>query len=143
MSDVGAAGAVLVATLASPRPDAEATLNERRAWFVYEGARFAAAAAVAPIIPEAWADRDEAFRAQFLRVIECQCGPDRKDSPAELHADWVRAYEAMGWVYGPERSVERKTHPDMVPYDDLGQLERDKDAVFVALCELARQWIYS
>lgn len=30
----------------------------------------------------------------------------------------------------------------MVPYARLGQLERDKDAVFVALCEIARQWIY-
>jgi len=30
-----------------------------------------------------------------------------------------------------------------VPYADLGQLERDKDAVFVALCEIARQWIYN
>jgi hypothetical protein len=29
----------------------------------------------------------------------------------------------------------------MVPYDDLGQLEKDKDSVFVALCEIARLWI--
>lgn len=118
-------------------------LNERRAWFVYEGARIAAAAALAPIIPEPWAARDEAFRSQFLDVIERQCGPDRQTSPSDLHADWVRAYEAMGWVYGPERDAIAKTHPDMVPYDDLGQLERDKDAVFVGLCEIARQWVYT
>ena len=30
----------------------------------------------------------------------------------------------------------------MVPYHDLGQLEQDKDSVFVALCEIARLWIY-
>jgi hypothetical protein len=30
----------------------------------------------------------------------------------------------------------------MVPYAELGQLERDKDDVFIALCEIARQWIY-
>ena len=30
----------------------------------------------------------------------------------------------------------------MVPYGRLGQLERDKDDVFVALCEIARQWVY-
>jgi hypothetical protein len=118
------------------------TLTYRRAEFVYEGARLAALAACAPIIPEPWAEREEAFRTQFLDVIEQQCGPDRKASPEELHEDWVLAYAKMGWRYGEVRDAEAKTHPDMVAYDDLGQLERDKDAVFVALCEIARVWIY-
>lgn len=118
------------------------TLNERRAEFVYEAARLAAVAANAPIVPEPWADREQAFKDQFLDVIERQTGPNRKTSPAELHDDWVKAYEAMGWRYGAARDPDAKTHPDMVPYDQLGQLERDKDEVFVALCEIARQWIY-
>lgn len=117
-------------------------LNERRAWFIYEGARYAAAAAQAPIIPEPWEQREESFRAQFLDVIARETGPDRKADPRVLHEDWVRAYEAMGWVYGQQRDPVAKTHPDMVPYDELGQLERDKDAVFVALCDIARQWVY-
>jgi hypothetical protein len=95
----------------------------------------------APIVPEPWNRRDEAFRLQFLDVIERQCGPDRSDSPEDLHEDWVRAYAEMGWTYGPERNTKTKTHPDMVPFDDLGWQERNKDAVFVALCEIARRWI--
>lgn len=118
------------------------TLDERRAWFVYEAARLAAAAAFAPIVPEPWAKREAAFREQFIPVVERECGPDRKGDPAVLHQDWVEAYEAMGWVYGPSRDIDAKTHPDMVPYEALGQLERDKDAVFVALCDIARQWVY-
>ena len=117
-------------------------LNERRAIFVYDGARLAAIAAKAPIIPELWVERDAAFRAQFLKVIERQSGPSRSESPEELHGSWVQAYIDMGWEYGPDRDVEKKTHPDMIPYARLGQLERDKDAVFVALCEIARQWVY-
>ncbi len=117
-------------------------LNERRARFVYEGARIAAIAACAPIIPEPWDKREEPFKAQFRDVIAKQCGPDRSGCPERLHDDWVKAYEKMGWVYGDERDPIKKTHPDMVPYWDLGQLERDKDAVFVALCEIARQWVY-
>jgi hypothetical protein len=116
-------------------------VNDRRARFIYEGARLAAIAANAPIIPERWEDRDNGFREQFLEVIERQCGPDRKSSPKELHDDWVEAYKKLGWKYGSVRSVEMKTHPDMVPYEELGQLEKDKDDVFVALCEIARQWI--
>lgn len=117
-------------------------ITERRAEFVYDGARLAAMAAQAPIIPVPWAEREEAFRKQFLDVIERQCGPQRSMSPEELHGSWMQAYYAMGWVYGEKYDREAKTHPDLVPYAQLGQLERDKDAVFVALCEIARQWIY-
>ena len=59
------------------------------------------------------------------------------------NGSWMQSYFTMGWHYEPEYSREQKTHPDLVPYAQLGQLERDKDAVFVALCDIARQWIYS
>ncbi len=118
------------------------TITERRAEFVYDAARLAAIAADAPIVPEPWDMREQPFRDQFLDVIEKQCGPDRSSSPEELHESWVQAYIDMGWNYGEVRDTEKKTHPDMVPYENLGQLEQDKDAVFVALCEIARQWVY-
>lgn len=118
------------------------TLSERRAEFVYDGARLAARAANAPIVPVPWAEREQDFKDQFLQVIDRQCGPQRSSSPEELHGSWMQAYFAMGWVYGEKYDREKRIHPDLVPYDQLGQLEQDKDAVFVALCEIARQWIY-
>ena len=120
----------------------EERLTERRAKFVYDGARLAAQASGAPIIPVPWDDREKPFKEQFLEVIERQCGDNRSRSPEELHGSWMQSYITMGWVYGEKYDREKKIHPDMVPYDDLGQLEKDKDAVFVALCEIARQWIY-
>ena len=118
------------------------TLNYRRARFIYNAAREAAVAAEAPIVPELYDMREPAFREQFEQVIEKQMGPERSNNAAQLHQDWVEAYEKMGWVYGPVRDRDKKTHPDMVPYDQLGHLEKDKDAVFVALCEIARKWIH-
>lgn len=118
------------------------SLKERRAEFIYNGARIAAIASEAPIVPVQWSEREDAFRAQFLDVIERQCGEQRSRSPEELHGSWMQAYFAMGWVYGEVYDRENKIHPDLVPYAELGQLERDKDAVFVALCEIARQFIY-
>ena len=115
---------------------------ERRAEFVYNAARLAGIAAGAPIIPVPWIEREQDFRGQFIKVIERQCGEQRSKSPEELHGSWMQAYFAMGWKFGTEYSRQNKTHPDLVPYADLGQLERDKDAIFVALCEIARQWIY-
>ena len=118
------------------------SLNERRVEFVYNGARLAAIASQAPIVPVEWLEREDAFKSQFLDVIERQCGEQRSRSPEELHGSWMQAYLTMGWVYGETYDREKKIHPDLVPYADLGQLERDKDAVFVALCEIARQWVY-
>ena len=119
-----------------------ANLNERRAEFVYDAARLAAIASRAPIVPVQWSKRETTFKEQFLQVIEKQCGPHRSASPEELHETWKEAYLKMGWVYGQVYSREKKTHPDLVPYAHLEQLEQDKDAVFIALCEIARQFIY-
>lgn len=113
-------------------------LTTRRAIFVYEGARLAAVASKAPIVPVPWDQREEDFKKQFLEVIDRQCGSLRSNSPEELHGGWMQAYINNGWVYGPVYSWEKRTHPDLVPYDQLGILERDKDAVFVRLCEIAR-----
>lgn len=115
---------------------------ERQAKFVYDGARLAAEAAKAPIVPIQWDEREEDFRKQFLAVIERQCSEQRSKSPEELHGSWMQSYLSMGWVYGEKYDRENRIHPDLVPYAELGQLERDKDAVFIALCEIARQWIY-
>ena len=118
------------------------TITPRRAKFVYDAARLAAEAAKAPIVPILWNEREQDFKDQFLKVIERQCGEQRSSSPEELHGSWMQAYFAMGWVYGKEYDREKRIHPDLVPYAELGKLEQDKDAVFVALCEIARQWVY-
>lgn len=120
----------------------EEHLTKCRAEFVYDAARLAAIAANAPIVPVPWGEREPAFKSQFLNVIERQCGPQRSSPPEELHGSWMQAYIEMGWVYGEKYDREQRVHPDLVPYADLGQLEKDKDSVFVALCEIARQWIY-
>ena len=118
------------------------TLLERRAEFVYEGARLAAIAAKAPIVPVPWDNREPDFKDQFIKVIERQCSEHRSESPEELHGSWMQAYLNMGWVYGDKYDRENRIHPDLVPYSQLNDLERDKDAIFVVLCEIARQWIY-
>lgn len=115
-------------------------LNERRALFIYNAARLAAIAAEAPIVPATWEEREQPFKDQFLKVIDKQCGDARSTSPEELHNSWWEEYKRMGWVYGEKYDPTAKTHPDMVPYSELDMLERDKGAIFVALCEIARQW---
>lgn len=106
--------------------------------FVYEAARLEAQAARRPIVPEPWGLRDLAFREQFERTIARICVLGYETTAEAEHASWVRAYEEMGWRYGPVRDPIAKTHPDMVPFEELTLLEQQKDAVFLALCDIAR-----
>ena len=117
-------------------------LTERQAEFVYNAARLAAIAANAPIVPVPWEEREQPFKDQFLPVIEKQCSYRNSSNPEDLHNDWWEAYKKMGWVYGEQYDRDKRIHPDMVPYSQLGKLEQDKDSVFVALCTIARRWIY-
>jgi hypothetical protein len=41
------------------------------------------------------------------------------------HERWVRERQAAGYEYGPER--DNRHHPDLVPWADLGERERNKD----------------
>jgi len=121
--------------------DAILSLEERRAIFVYLAARIQAMAVDAPIIPEIWYERDDAFRDQFIKYVDELCHTDEFPTPEEAHNSWWRAYEEMGWTYGPVRDTDKKTHPDMVSFHELEQREQDKDAVFLALVKIARDWI--
>ena len=37
----------------------------------------------------------------------------------------------QGWSYGPERDDQKKTHPDLLPYDQLSESEKGYDRTSV------------
>jgi len=54
-------------------------------------------------------------------------------TPEESHQNWMADKIADGWVYGPAKDPEKKTHPCMVPYNKLPEFQRKKDALFLAV----------
>ncbi len=50
-------------------------------------------------------------------------------TPEENHNNWMAMKKSQGWVYGPVKDLEKKTHPDLVPFDQLPQVEADKDVM--------------
>lgn len=44
-----------------------------------------------------------------------------------VHEVWARARISQGWKYGPTRNDELKTHPGLVPYEELSENEKDYD----------------
>jgi len=108
--------------------------------WIYEAARLEAIASGRSIVPEKWEKRDEAFRKQFTDCVEGLRG-NPIPTPEEAHNSWWRKYKEMGWKYGEVRDPVAKTHPDMVPFNELPKDERDKDEIFLALVEFAFKYI--
>lgn len=44
-----------------------------------------------------------------------------------VHEVWAKSRMDQGWSWGPQRDDELKTHPDLVPYDELTEEEKDYD----------------
>ena len=44
-----------------------------------------------------------------------------------VHENWAKSRMGQGWVLGPERSDVDKTHPCLIPYDELPEVEKDYD----------------
>ena len=49
--------------------------------------------------------------------------------PSAQHEAWLAQKQAAGWRYGKVKDAEAKTHPLMVPYAELPDAERRKDAL--------------
>ena len=43
------------------------------------------------------------------------------------HDVWARQRLAEGWRYGSKRDDDRKEHPDLVPYEQLSESEKEYD----------------
>jgi len=46
---------------------------------------------------------------------------------AHNHDIWARGRIREGWTWGPKRDDENKKHPDLVPYDELSESEKEYD----------------
>ncbi len=54
-------------------------------------------------------------------------------APSASHDSWMREKVEQGWVYGEVKDPEAKTHPAMLPYDQLPVQQRSKDYIFGAI----------
>lgn len=57
----------------------------------------------------------------------------------ENHNIWIEAKKTQGYTYGDVLDVEKKTHPSMIPFENLSDVEKRKDEMDVLMVKLANQ----
>ncbi len=53
--------------------------------------------------------------------------------PSAQHVAWLKDKYADGWKYGEVKDPEKKEHPCCMPYEELPESQRVKDALFVGV----------
>jgi hypothetical protein len=77
----------------------------------------------------AWEDAPQWQKDSALAGVRfVVSNPDAGDSAS--HDSWLRQKEADGWVYGEVKDPEAKTHPCIVPYEELPRDQQFKDRLF-------------
>lgn len=94
------------------------------------------------IFEEAWADSDcymvtvsernfAVYRPHPIDLSDVELSEDieylREAIAENAHEVWASARQSEGWTYGPERNDQLRQSPDMVPYSDLTDSEREYD----------------
>ena len=75
---------------------------------------------------EQW-QRDSAIAGVKYRIENPEATPE------DQHNAWSADKRRDGWTYGDVKDAEKKTHPCLVPYDQLPFDQRVKDHVFAAI----------
>lgn len=82
------------------------------------------------------------YRPQPIDVSGIALSDDLVDLTERLaenaHDVWAVGRMREGWTYGPKRDDDAKTHPDLVPYADLPDQEKeyDRQTAMKTLCAI-------
>ena len=93
---------------------------------------YSAAIGESKILPM-WEDLELEFKYSALRGVGYVATNDDATG-RDMHDAWLVDKRNAGWRYGDVKSVDNKTHPNMVPYDQLHTTQQAKDAIFLTIC---------
>lgn len=76
-----------------------------------------------------WKDAPDWQKESALAGVQFHIdNPDAEDSAS--HDSWMAQKVVDGWVHGEEKDPEAKTHPCIVPFEDLPEDQQHKDKLF-------------
>lgn len=98
---------------------------------VAQGANAALDATIGIIHPT-WEEMPEWRKEGYIQgVRDALANPG--GTPEEHHEAWMQHKLKTGWVYGPVKDVEKRTHPSLVPFEELSEIEKIKDTLYQSI----------
>lgn len=70
-------------------------------------------------VPSPADTQDVKLPADLLPLVE--------EMAKNVHEVWAQNRIGEGWAYGPQRDDVLKTHPCLVPYEELPEVEKEYD----------------
>lgn len=87
-----------------------------------------------------WEDAPDWQKRSAVTGVELHLhNPNAK--PSDSHESWMAEKIADGWVYGEKKDPEAKTHPCIVPYEQLPIEQQSKDYLFRQVVHSLRPYI--
>lgn len=80
-----------------------------------------------------WDELDDETVASAVQGVQHRL--DTGASPEEMHENWCTFKRDTGWVFGEVKDMDAKTHPCLVPYDELPPSQQVKDHLFSAIVD--------
>lgn len=86
-------------------------------------------------IPEDYSISEERLNGLIEGTIWALNHPEA--TPEDNHESWISSKKSQGYSYGEEINVEKKTHPSLVPFNELSKTEQNKDSMDLLMVKLA------
>lgn len=84
-------------------------------------------------LPE-WADVPKWHKESIQKGIEYKIG-NPTASAGKMHNVWMEYRISHGWEYGEKLDEVKKLHPNLVPFNDLSDMEQKKQILFSAIVD--------
>jgi len=81
-----------------------------------------------------WKDAEDWQKESAINGVEFRLNNPEAKHDAQ-HNSWMKEKVDQGWVYGPIKDAEKKTHPCIVPFEQLPVFQQKKDALFCAIVD--------
>jgi hypothetical protein len=81
-----------------------------------------------------WDDADQWQRDSAIAGVQFRLA-NPLAPPSAQHDAWSKDKIEAGWVFGEVKDAAAKTHPCLVPYDQLPEFQQKKDKLFQAIVD--------
>ena len=87
-----------------------------------------------------WENSPEWMRESSINGVKFRLN-NRNGTAEEQHQSWLKEKREAGWKHGLVKDVEKKEHPCFTSYDNLPELQRVKDVLFINIVDCLKEFL--